>query len=437
MSNSSVRLFWITVLTLTDALLLFASFYLNSYWVYGDYKTGSAFGLGVIILVSLLSVYLFSGYVVRRQLSFIHIPGNMSIAILFSGVIITAIGYVTQLIQTDIYFWRTQFIVSMLAFGGWLVISRVLLRILIQKITTEPIWGVIGNKENSELIAHDFRVIYGEGQFRYFDEIRDASSQSLRGVIVLPGMIDDNTAHELIAIRLSGIRVFNVAEFYERFLYKVPLQFLRKVWFATSAELGLIHHDIVLRSKRIIDLMLAASLLSIVFPIMILVGLMVFFYDRGSVFYSQIRVGMNGELFRVYKFRTMITDAEKEGGHQWSTKKDSRITGIGRVLRSTRLDELPQLWNVLRGDMSFIGPRPERPEFVTELEESIPFYQYRHVVKPGLTGWAQVMYPYGASQEDAERKLEYDLYYIRHFSLILDVFIVLKTVRVVLFGRGR
>ncbi len=398
---------------------------------------GSAFGLGVIILISLLSVYLFSGYVIRRQLSFIHIPGNMSIAILFSGVVITAIGYVTQLIQTDIYFWRTQFIFSMLTFGCWLVISRVFLRILIQKVTTEPIWGVIGDKENGEIIAKDFKVIYGEGQFRRFDDLNHVDSAALRGVIILPDMIDDAIAHELIAIRLGGTRVFNVAEFYERFLYKVPLQFLRKVWFATSAEFGLIHHDIVLRAKRVVDIILSVMLLSTLFPMMILVGLVVFAYDRGPAFYSQIRVGVNGELFRVYKFRTMVTDAEKEGGHQWAAKEDNRITSIGRVLRATRLDELPQLWNVLRGDMSFIGPRPERPEFVTELEKAIPFYQYRHVVKPGLTGWAQVMYPYGASQEDSERKLEYDLYYIRHFSLMLDVFIVLKTIRVVLFGRGR
>ncbi|NKB75744.1 MAG: exopolysaccharide biosynthesis polyprenyl glycosylphosphotransferase [Gammaproteobacteria bacterium] len=437
MSNSNTRLFWISVLTLTDAMLLVASFYLNSYWVYGSYKMGSAFGLGVIILISLLSVYLFSGYVIRRQLSFIHIPGNMSIAILFSGVVITAIGYVTQLIQTDIYFWRTQFIFSMLTFGCWLVISRVFLRILIQKVTTEPIWGVIGDKENGEIIAKDFKVIYGEGQFRRFDDLNHVDSAALRGVIILPDMIDDAIAHELIAIRLGGTRVFNVAEFYERFLYKVPLQFLRKVWFATSAEFGLIHHDIVLRAKRVVDIILSVMLLSTLFPMMILVGLVVFAYDRGPAFYSQIRVGVNGELFRVYKFRTMVTDAEKEGGHQWAAKEDNRITSIGRVLRATRLDELPQLWNVLRGDMSFIGPRPERPEFVTELEKAIPFYQYRHVVKPGLTGWAQVMYPYGASQEDSERKLEYDLYYIRHFSLMLDVFIVLKTIRVVLFGRGR
>ena len=436
MSNSSTRLFWLSVLTLVDALVLFCSFYLTSYWVYGDYKTAGLPGVAVIELVSLLSVYLFSGYVIRRQLSFIRIPANMSIAILFSIVLIGAIGFVTKLDESNIYFWRTQFLVGMFSFGVWLVLSRGALRFLIQKVTSEPVWGVIGSEEEGKVIAEDFKAIYAEGQFRYFDDPESVKGLLLRGVVVLPGKINDQNAQQLISVRLSGVRVFNVAEFYERFLFKVPLRFLRKAWFATSAEFGLIHHDIVLRSKRLVDIVSSIGLLIASFPIMLLVSIVVFLFDRGPVFYSQIRVGLDGRHFRLFKFRTMIPDAEKDG-HQWAAEKDNRITPVGQFLRMTRIDELPQLWNVLRGDMSFIGPRPERPEFVVELEASIPFYQYRHVIKPGITGWAQVMYPYGASHEDSQRKLEYDLYYIRHFSLMLDIFIVLKTIRVVLFGRGR
>ena len=436
MSNSSTRLFWLAILTLVDAWVLLLVFYLCSYVVYDDYKLGSLFGIVIIEMVSLLSVYLFSGYVIRRQLSFVRIPANMGIAIVFAVVLISAIGFATQLTQNDIFFWRSQLLLSMAGFGVWLLLSRVLLRLLIQRITQEPVWGVVGSKESGEVIAQDFRAIYSEGQFRYFNNLDQVEGLALRGVIILPGMIDDRVAHQLIGIRLSGVRVFNVAEFYERFLFKVPLKFLREAWFATSAEFGLIHHDIVLRGKRLIDIVVALGLVLVTIPVMAAAALLVFLYDRGPVLYSQMRVGLDGQHFRLYKFRTMITDAEKDG-HQWAAKRDHRITPIGSFLRKTRIDELPQLWNVLRGDMSFIGPRPERPEFVTQLEESIPFYQYRHVVKPGLTGWAQVMYPYGASHEDAQRKLEYDLYYIRHFSLMLDVFIILKTIRVVLFGRGR
>ena len=239
----------------------------------------------------------------------------MGIAIVFSVVLISAIGFATQLTQDDIYFWRSQLLLGMAGFGVWLLLSRVLLRLLIQRITQEPTWGVIGPKESGELVAEDFRAIYAEGQFRYFDNLDQVEGLALRGVIVLPGMVDDRVAHQLIGIRLSGVRVFNVAEFYERFLFKVPLKFLRKAWFATSAEFGLIHHDIVLRGKRLIDIVVAFGLVLVTTPIMLVAALLVFLYDRGPALYSQMRVGLDGQHFRLYKFRTMITDAEKDG-HQ-------------------------------------------------------------------------------------------------------------------------
>jgi len=155
---------------------------------------------------------------------------------------------------------------------------------------------------------------------------------------------------------------------------------------------------------------------------------------RGPVFYSQTRTGLSGVTFRLYKFRTMVKDAEKSGP-RWTKKDDPRITRVGRFLRSTRIDELPQLWNVLLGEMSFIGPRPERPDFNAELEAAIPYYDLRHLVKPGITGWAQVLYPYGASVEDAREKLQYDLYYIKNYSVMLDLVILIRTLRAV--GRGR
>jgi len=158
--------------------------------------------------------------------------------------------------------------------------------------------------------------------------------------------------------------------------------------------------------------------------------------SRGSVFFRQIRTGEGGKDFLIYKFRTMRQDAESETGAVWAQKNDTRITRMGRFLRKSRLDELPQLFNVLKGDMSFIGPRPERPEMITALEVIIPYYSERHSVKPGITGWAQVKYSYGGSVEDAIEKLKYDLFYIKHMSLFLDLLILLETVKVVLFGRG-
>ena len=157
---------------------------------------------------------------------------------------------------------------------------------------------------------------------------------------------------------------------------------------------------------------------------------------RGPILYSQVRVKQDGVPFKIYKFRSMVTDAEKDGVAKWASKNDSRITRVGRVIRKGRLDELPQLLNVLKGDMSFVGPRPERPEFVDKLSQSIPYYEERHRVKPGLTGWAQVCYSYGDTEEDSIQKLQYDLYYVKNYSVLLDLLILLQTAEVVMLGKG-
>jgi len=171
-------------------------------------------------------------------------------------------------------------------------------------------------------------------------------------------------------------------------------------------------------------------------PVMTLVAIAIKLDSPGPVFYSQERTGLKRKLFKVYKFRSMYQNAEAKGV-QWASKRDPRITRVGRWIRLTRIDELPQLWNVLQGEMSLIGPRPERPNFDAELEQAIPYYNIRYLVAPGISGWAQVMYPYGASIEDAYEKLAYDLYYIKNYSLFLDLEIALRTLRVVLLGKGR
>jgi len=188
--------------------------------------------------------------------------------------------------------------------------------------------------------------------------------------------------------------------------------------------------------KRMLDLSLSMIGFMLAAPLMALTALAIRLDSPGSVLYSQARVGENGRVFTVYKFRSMRTDAERAGQAVWARDKDDRVTRVGRFIRTTRLDELPQLWNVMRGDMSFVGPRPERPFFVEQLAREIPFYVQRHAVKPGVTGWAQVKYQYGSSIEDAMEKLRYDLYYIKHMSVFFDLTIVLDTVKVVLFGKG-
>ena len=240
---------------------------------------------------------------------------------------------------------------------------------------------------------------------------------------------------QLLNIRLQGGVTFDhLASVYEEYTGKIAVENLRPSWFIFST--GFRKTRALLAAKRVFDITLSLLGLILGFPVMLAVALLVKLTSRGPVFYHQERVGLGGRTFQVHKFRSMRQDAEAATGPVWSKKNDSRITPTGRFLRRTRLDELPQMWNVLRGDMSIVGPRPERPTFVAELTEKIPFYGQRHVVKPGLTGWAQVRYTYGASVEDAIEKLQYDLYYIKNLSLALDLVIVLETIKTVVLRRG-
>jgi exopolysaccharide biosynthesis polyprenyl glycosylphosphotransferase len=188
--------------------------------------------------------------------------------------------------------------------------------------------------------------------------------------------------------------------------------------------------------KRLLDVVLSLIGLTLAAPIMALVALVLRLTSPGPVFYSQTRVGRDSQPFTIYKFRSMRVDAEAASGAVWSTKNDPRVTRVGRFLRRTRLDELPQLWNVLKGDMSFVGPRPERPEFIADLSRQIPFYGQRHVVRPGVTGWAQVRHRYGSTVDDAQEKLQYDLFYIKHMSFAFDIYILVETVKTVLVRGG-
>jgi exopolysaccharide biosynthesis polyprenyl glycosylphosphotransferase len=244
-------------------------------------------------------------------------------------------------------------------------------------------------------------------------------------------------AHDLMQLRFNGVRVFDLVQFSETIWKRIPLTALEDRFFILSDGFSLLHQPFRLRLKRWFDVALALALLIFAAPLVLVAAIAIRLESPGPVLFRQTRVGERGKHFTIFKLRSMRLDAEADGTAQWSQKDDPRVLRSGRFLRASRIDELPQLVNVLQGDMSFIGPRPERPEFTSRLEEQIPFYNLRHLLKPGLTGWAQVLYPYGASVEDAKKKLEYDLYYIKNQSLWLDLAILIRTVRVVLLGRGR
>jgi sugar transferase (PEP-CTERM system associated) len=239
---------------------------------------------------------------------------------------------------------------------------------------------------------------------------------------------------ELLQAKLAGVRVEDATTTYERLTGKILIDDLKPSWLVFSD--GFRASRVTRFVKRTLDLSLSIVGVVAALPLMALTALAIKLDTPGPMLYSQERVGENGRIFTVYKFRSMRADAEREGTPVWARDRDDRITRVGRFIRMARLDELPQLWNVMRGDMSFVGPRPERPFFVEQLAQEVPFYLQRQAVKPGLTGWAQVKYRYGSTIEDAMEKLRYDLYYIKHMSILFDLTIVLDTVKVILFGKG-
>lgn len=240
----------------------------------------------------------------------------------------------------------------------------------------------------------------------------------------------------LLDARLAGIAVIDILEFLERETGKLRIDLINPGWLIFSP--GFRISKVRLFGQRALDLFVSTSLLLVSWPLMLIIAIAIKLEDGpgAPVLYRQLRVGEGARRFEVLKFRSMRVDAEADGKAVWAAENDDRVTRVGKILRHCRLDELPQVFNVLRGQMSIVGPRPERPEFVDQLQEKIPYYAERHAVKPGVTGWAQLKYAYGATDEDAVEKLQYDLYYIKNQSLLLDIMIILQTVEVVLWGKG-
>lgn len=249
--------------------------------------------------------------------------------------------------------------------------------------------------------------------------------QNRRGTMPLP---------ELLDLRLSGIKIEEVTSLLERVSGKIELDWLRPSTIIFGEGFGIKRSLLI--ARRLASIVMAELSLLICLPALPLVALAVKLSSPGPILFKQQRVGQRGKTFTLFKFRTMRQDAEAATGAVWAQENDPRVTRVGRFLRKTRLDEIPQLWNVLKGDMGFVGPRPERPEFVQLLSEQIPYYNLRHAIRPGITGWAQVRYKYGATLEETKQKLEYDLYYIKHMSLSLDLWIVFETLKTILQQRG-
>ncbi|MFH1938083.1 MAG: sugar transferase, partial [Patescibacteria group bacterium] len=290
-------------------------------------------------------------------------------------------------------------------------------------------------KNNPQLGYRILKIVSPQEIKTPFDLLEMATQKNIDTIVTAINPHQDvrlvQSLYQCLPLKIS---FSDLPSFYEKILGKVPISSIGEIWFLENLTES--QKNFYEAIKRVLDMLggFIFGIISLIFYPFI--ALIIKIDSQGPIFFSQRRIGQDGQIFKVLKFRSMIEDAEKNGA-QWADQQDHRITRIGKFLRKTRLDELPQMWNIFTGQMSFIGPRPERIEFVQQLEKEIPYYQIRHIVKPGLTGWAQVNFRYGASVQDSIEKLQYELYYIKHRSFILDTSILLRTIKIVLMGGGR
>ena len=335
------------------------------------------------------------------------------------------------------YSWDLSLVIFMLIFVSFQVLLTVLISIAVFKLRYVTIYGN-GEMKNRVLdsIQHfqEYQYIDFTGAKEEFPKFVQENNISL--IILCREKLASSEIREILAMKLKGVEVKSYFDYMIENEGKIEVEFITEEWLLQAYGFKILRSQIQNNIKRVFDIIMAIIIGVMTLPVMAVAAIIVRLESPGPIIYSQDRVGENGKEFKVHKFRSMRNDAEKDGA-KWARVNDPRVTKFGNFMRKTRIDELPQLINVLKGEMSFIGPRPERMVFIKELEKEIPYYNLRHMVKPGLTGWAQVMYPYGASVEDARRKLEYDLYYIKHHSLYLDLMIMFMTFKTVVFGKGR
>lgn len=406
----------------------------------------------------IITIYIFDLYKPDSQVAGLRSPGRVLFAVAIAGALITLCTvFIRQQFPAHVM-GAKPLTLTLGTYAIWASVIRYNVAMWLRKRDRKIKWIVMGEFDRVGEFWKDFRKAFPDGEFIYLSDRRDSITSGGNdglmvsgspsdldqwletkpsGVVIANGtMLEQNIIEKLMIVRLRGLQVLDLTDFYEKFWFKVPVFHLQNGWFAMSHGFALQHNTVGLRLKHLLDKFFAVILLVLSLPFLLLLGLAIKIDSRGPMIYSQKRTGQGGREFMVYKFRSMVKDAEAAGA-QWAVHGDARVTRVGRVIRKLRLDELPQLVNVIKGDMSFIGPRPERPVFNEKLEKLIPYYDLRHIVKPGVTGWAQVLYPYAASVDDSRQKLQYDIYYIKNYSFMLDVSIILKTVRVVLFGKGR
>jgi sugar transferase (PEP-CTERM system associated) len=408
----------------------------------------------VVAIFCQVCLYMLDLYDLKVSYTF----GELFFSLIFAvGFVCIGIGLLSYVLP-DFGIEGKMYYLTILFITVLLLVWRIAFDIYLKKIAPRENIAIMGTNQTADLVSQEVRKRekFGFRFVGFFDSAKPNDSGVPENGEILGSYVDmqdivrerkidkvvvaleerrgEYPVSALLALRVAGRNIVEWPDFFEKLSGRIPIENLAPSYFIFND--GFRKSSIVLMIRRIISTMVAAMACVVLFPIILVVALLIKLESPGPVFYTQKRVGQNGRVFQIYKFRSMRNDSEVEGKPQWATQDDPRITRVGRFIRPTRIDELPQFLNVLRGDLDIVGPRPERPEFVTELERVIPYYSLRHTVKPGVTGWAQVMFPYCGTIEESKEKLQYDLYYIKNMSIKLDLLILFRTLKIVVLGRG-
>ncbi|MEW5805613.1 MAG: exopolysaccharide biosynthesis polyprenyl glycosylphosphotransferase [Patescibacteria group bacterium] len=425
-----------TAYLIIDSFSFWLSFAVLALWRWQIYPGSELFAKHLLpfLLIFVLTIFIFYSMGLYENLSNSDWLVSGSIGLMVSFLTATAFFYFYSRFNPMITP-RGSLVLFWLIFCFFSFNLRALVESLVYK-KTKQIIGLIKNPKNSLIInslnqasqLYQFSILeipetFLENQ-NSLEEM--TKNQSIKTII---GFSEALSLSQLKSLSNLNLEFYSLGAFFEQKLKKLNLEIAEKTWLLSSIRKQPLIREITERG-------LALALILIALPVWLAIILLGKVFSPGPIFFKQKRIGKNGKIFQLYKFRTMVKDAEKAGA-QWAKTDDPRITSWGKIIRQTHLDELPQLINIFKGEMSFIGPRPERPEFVKELEEKIQFYSLRHLIKPGLTGWAQINYPYGASIEDAKNKLEFDLFYLKNRSLFLDLKILIKTFRFLFINLSR
>lgn len=454
--------FHFALLAFVEGIVLYASFWAGIYLRLEDNIAATRDDFGSFVpsailftTVALIALASMGLYRARQSVRFVEQVARLCTAFALIALVDAALYYAIPSVEISR---RAQAIALLLAFVGVLIVRMAFYSFVGSERFKRSVL-VYGHGEIAAMLARTYAGL-GHRSFRivgYLGVLGDEKNAGCAPVFRRQGSVlqlarerkideivvalDNRRGQfpmqELLDCRLAGINVSEVSRFIERETGKIDLHALRPSWliYGGGFRQGTLHRAI----KRQFDVVASVLLLAFGLPLMVLasVAILVESRGRGGVLLRQKRVGLNGKVFSMLKLRSMVPNAESAGRPQWAKERDPRVTRVGAIIRRLRIDELPQVLNILKGEMSFVGPRPERPEFVQELSEQIPFYRERHCVKPGLTGWAQLGYPYGASVEDARQKLQYDLFYVKHHTAMLDFLILLETLEVVVWGKRR